>query len=97
LNYLNPAAFGTPALETYGSLGRNSLRTDPFHNFDFSLTRRFPIKELANLEFRADAFNLSNSVVFGGPQSTLGNANFGVITGTANTQRQVQFSMKLVF
>ncbi len=95
--YLNTAAFGIPAAETYGSLGRNSLRQPYFHNIDLSLTRRFPIKERANLEFRADAFNLSNSVVLGGPNSTLGNSNFGVITGTANSERQVQFSMKLVF
>ena len=97
LQWLNPAAFGVPALQTYGNLGRNSLRTPAFHNLDISLLRRFPIKDRANLEFRADAFNMSNSVVFGGPNSTLGNANFGVITGTANTERQIQFSMKLVF
>jgi hypothetical protein len=95
--YLNAAAFGIPAAETYGNLGRNSLRTPYFHNLDFSLTRRFPIKEFAGLEFRADAFNLTNSVVLGGPNSTLGNSNFGVITGVANSERQVQFSMKLTF
>jgi hypothetical protein len=97
LIYLSPAAFGVPALETYGSLGRNTLRTDSFHNLDVSLTRRFPIKEQVNLEFRADAFNVSNSVVFGRPNNTLGNSNFGVITSTANTQREIQFSMKLLF
>lgn len=97
LQWLNPSAFGVPALETYGDLGRNSLRTPYWHNLDVSLLRRFPIKERANLEFRCDFFNMSNSVVFGGPQSTLGNANFGVITGTSNTQREIQFSMKLLF
>jgi hypothetical protein len=97
LQWLNPAAFGIPALETYGNLGRNSLRSPAFHNLDISLLRRFPIKERANLEFRCDFFNMPNNVVFGGPQSTLGNANFGVITGTANTQREIQFSMKLRF
>ncbi len=95
--YLNPAAFGTPAQGTYGNLGRNSLRTNSFHNLDLSLTRRFPIKERFSLEFRADAFNISNSVVFAQPQRTLGNRNFGIITSTANTERQIQFSMKLLF
>jgi hypothetical protein len=94
--YLNPNAFAVPANQTYGNLGRNSLRTPFSHNFDLSLTRQFPI-ERANLEFRADAFNMSNSVVLGGPNSTLGNSNFGIITGTANTERQIQFSMKLIF
>jgi hypothetical protein len=103
LVYLNPNAFGIPVSATttqvgsYGDLGRNSLRTDPWHNLDMSLTRMFPIKERTNLQFRCDFFNLSNSVVFGGPNNVLGNANFGIITGTANTQREIQFSMKLLF
>jgi hypothetical protein len=103
LVYLNPAGFGSPVQATatqagaFGNLGRNSLRTDPWHNLDVSLTRMFPIKERTNLQFRCDFFNFSNSVVFGGPQSTLGNANFGIITGTANTSREIQFSMKLLF
>jgi outer membrane receptor protein involved in Fe transport len=95
--YLNTAAFGVPAPYTFGNLGRNTLRTDSWKNLDLSLTRRFPIKERLNLEFRADAFNISNSVVFAQPDSTLGDANFGVITGTANNPREVQFSLKLLF
>jgi len=95
--YLNASAFAIPAAATFGTLGRNTLRNPFFHNFDISLTRRFPIMEKANLEFRVDAFNMNNSAVWGGPASTLGNVNFGQITGTAVTERQVQFSMKLVF
>ncbi|MGA7411258.1 MAG: hypothetical protein WBW33_12280, partial [Bryobacteraceae bacterium] len=101
LNYLNPAAFASPTVATatqvgaFGDLGRNSLHTDSYHNFDMSLTRIFPIKERANLQFRCDFFNLTNSVIFGGPQSTLGNPNFGVITGVANVSREIQFAMKL--
>jgi len=103
LQYLNPNAFGIPLTATttsggaYGTLGRNSLRAPFFHNLDMSLTRLFPIRERTNIEFRCDLFNISNSVVLGIPNSTLGNANFGVITGTANTQREVQLSMKLRF
>jgi hypothetical protein len=103
LQYLNPNAFGIPISATttqvgsYGNLGRNSLRTDAAHNLDMSLTRMFPIKERTNLQFRCDFFNISNSVIFGGPQNTLGNANFGIITGTANASREIQFSMKLLF
>lgn len=103
LQWLNPAAFGTPVQATltqvgaYGNLGRNSLRTPYWHNLDISLLRHFPIKERTNLEFRVDDFNMSNSVVFGQPQSTLGNANFGAFSSTATSSREIQFSMKLVF
>jgi hypothetical protein len=97
--YLNTTAFGVPAPYTYGNLGRNTLRTPFAKNLDLSLTRRFPIKELMNLEFRADAFNISNSVIFGQPDNTLGDANFGVISSLANgtNPRQIQFSLKLLF
>jgi hypothetical protein len=95
--YLNPSGFAVPAAATFGNLGRNSLRAPWSHNLDVSLLRRFPITEKGNLEFRVDAFNMSNSVIYGGPNSTLGNSNFGIITGTSDTERQIQFSMKLVF
>jgi hypothetical protein len=103
LQYLNPAAFGSPTVANattvgaWGNLGRNSLRTPNFQNFDMSLTRIFPIRERLSLQFRCDFFNLTNSVILGGPNSTLGNPNFGLITGTANTSREIQFSMKLSF
>lgn len=95
--WINPAAFATPAPYTYGNLGRNILRTDSTKNLDLSLIRRFPIKETSAVEFRADSFNLTNTPVFDQPQSTLGNANFGVVTRTRNTARELQFSLKLVF
>jgi len=101
LQYLNPAAFGSPAVANattvggFGNLGRNSLRTDDFKNFDMSLTRIFPIRERTNLQFRCDFFNLTNSVMFGAPSSSLGNPNFGLITGTSNQSREIQFSLKL--
>ncbi len=95
--YLNPAAFGEPAIGTFGNLGRNSLRTDSYRNFDMSLTRQFPIKEKINLEFRADAFNLCNFVVQGQPDSNIGDTNFGLVTGAGNSPRVIQFSLKLLF
>lgn len=101
LQYLNPAAFGSPTVANattvgaFGDLGRNSLRTPDFKNLDVSLSRLFPIKERATLQFRCDFFNITNSVVLGQPNNTLGNPNFGLITGVNNTARQIQFSMKL--
>jgi outer membrane receptor protein involved in Fe transport len=98
-NYLNQAAFAVPANATFGNLGRNTFRGPAEKNLDLSLTRNFPIKERLNLLFRADAFNLTNSVILGNPGNTLGNANFGVITGLAQgtAERQIQFSVKLMF
>jgi hypothetical protein len=43
-------------------------------------------------------FNLLNRVVFGGPNTTLGDPNFGlVINSQANTQRQGQAQLRFDF
>jgi len=95
--WLNPAAFAVPANYTFGNLGRNSLRTDWTRNLDLSLCRRFPIQDKATFEFRAEAFNLTNTAIFGKPNSTINAANFGRINSTRNTARQLQFALKLLF
>lgn len=43
-----------------GNLRRNSGRTNPFYRTDLSITRSFRIKERANVELRADFFNVFN-------------------------------------
>jgi hypothetical protein len=95
--WINPAAFATPPNYTFGTLGRNSLRSDSTKNFDFSVVRRFPFLERYAFEFRADSFNLTNTVVYSAPQSTLGNPNFGVVTSTSNQARELQFALKFLF
>ena len=59
----------------------------------------FRLAESVNLQFRAEGFNIPNHPVFGNPNTTFGNANFGTITQTAGsyTPRQIQFALKLLF
>jgi hypothetical protein len=95
--WLNPAAFAVPANYTFGNLGRNSLRTDWTRNLDLSLFRRFPIKDKATFEFRAEAFNLTNTAILGKPNNTINAANFGRINSTMNTAREIQFALKFLF
>jgi hypothetical protein len=95
--WINPAAFAIPPQYTFGTLGRNSLRSDGTKNLDFSLFRRFPVTETAGFEFRAESFNLTNTAIFDVPNNTLGNPNFGVVTKTRNDPRQLQFALKFVF
>jgi len=97
--WINPAAFATPAPYTFGNLGRNTLRSDSTKNLDLSVVRRFPFLERYAVEFRADSFNLTNTAIFGTPNRTLGNPNFGVVTSTRSgaAPRQLQFALKFVF
>jgi len=95
--WINTKAFAIPSPYTFGDLGRNSLRSDWYRNLDLSLFREFPIENRVNLEFRAEAFNATNSVVFAAPGNVINGPNFGVVTSTANTPREVQLGLKLLF
>jgi Carboxypeptidase regulatory-like domain/TonB dependent receptor len=108
VNYLNPAAVATPAIGTYGNMGIGTIRAPGFWEWDQSITREFPLRERTRLEFRAEAFNLTNSVRLGAPSSTV-SGTYGQITGDQPTTgagtgigassgaRIIQFAMKLVF
>jgi len=95
--WINTSAFVTPAPFTFGDMGRNSLRSDWYRNLDLSLFKGFTIKDQMQVEFRAEAFNALNQVVFAAPGNTINSPNFGVVTSTANTPRQLQLALKLTF
>jgi hypothetical protein len=95
--WFNTNAFAIPVPYTFGDLGRNSLRSEWFRNFDCSFLKRSPITDRAQLEFRVEAFNALNDVVFAAPGNVINGPNFGVITSTANTPRQLQLALKLSF
>jgi len=95
--YFNPAAFASPALYTFGNLGRNALRGPGFKNFDLGLFKNFFITERFRLQFRAEAFNAFNNTNFSNPGSSFGTPTFGRSTSTQNAQRSIQMGMKLYF
>ena len=81
---------------------RNSLRGDGFFNVDLGLGKRFkmPFNEKHSIQFRVEAFNVTNSVVFDVNQISLslGDQNaFGKYNGTLNTPRVIQFSGRYEF
>ena len=87
----------------FGTLGRNTFRGPAYYNFDYSLIKTTPIGrrrsglEAADLQFRAEFFNLFNIVNMGLPANTIKGSGFGVISKTAGTSRQIQFSLKLIY
>jgi hypothetical protein len=94
--WFNTAAYQAPAQYTYGDVGRNTLRSDWYRDFDLSLFRRFSIKE-TQAEFRAEAFNFTNTTVWGVPGATLNSTTFGQVSSTASTQRELQLAVKFYF
>jgi hypothetical protein len=96
--WFNTAAFAIPAKYTFGTSGRNILRSPAYWNLDGSLFRRFPFwGESRAVEFRAEAFNLPNTVILNTPAHNISDPNFGVITETQNSARILQFALKFVF
>ena len=61
-----------------------------------SVSRAFNFRESQRLEFRVEAYNVTNSFRPGQPNATLNNANFGVIR-TSLDPRILQFALKYVF
>jgi len=91
-----------PNQGVFGTLGRDTFRGPGFHNFDMALIKDTPFgkrgnRELANLEFRAEFFNIFNIVNFGLPSNTVLGSGFGIISHTAGSSRQIQFSLKLIY
>jgi hypothetical protein len=94
--YLNPAAFGQPALGALGTMGRTNLTVPYDWQFDMALSRVFRFRESQSLEFRAEAYNVTNSFRPGIIDTVLSSSNFGKIR-TALTPRIMQFALKYLF
>lgn len=111
--WLNPAAFAQPPVATtigqtgYSVLGggQEQARGPHFTNLDSSILKNFPITESVYVQFRAEAFNTTNTPPFSQP----GNLNFtnlkggfSSITSTKNSNgnngaRTLQFALKLYY
>jgi hypothetical protein len=95
-NYFNVSAFALPAAGKNGTMGRNNVVGPNTWGLDMALSRTFQVREGQRLEFRAEAFNLTNSLRKGNPGLTLNTNTFGQIT-TAADPRIMQFALKYVF
>ncbi len=83
--FADPADSGdTPR---FGTCGSNVLRGPGLINVDMGVFRRFQPTEGLSIQFRAEAFNISNTPHFNNPNSNVASSGFGVVTGMANTGR----------
>jgi hypothetical protein len=97
--YFDSTVFTAPAPYTFGNTTRflSALRGPGVANFDVSLFKNIPLRERISLQFRAEAFNIANRAEFGLPNTQIGSAAAGVITTQANSPRDIQLALKLVF
>jgi len=86
------------ATNFYGTTGRNIIHGPLQRDLDISLTKYTTIHDNVKLEFRAQAFNITNTPTFANPASDVGTTStFGVITATVGNPRILQFVAKLTF
>jgi hypothetical protein len=98
--YFNPAAFTQTPQFAFGNVSRYlpDVNNPTSANVDTSIEKSTSIRERMRLTFRAELFNATNHVVFGGPTTSVTSATFGkIVLSQNNSPRQVQFSLRLGF
>lgn len=102
-HWFNPCAFADAPAGQLGDAQRTPLYGPRFVNTDFSAIKNFPIHESISLQFRAEFFNLFNHAQYylqggaTGMQDTDALSSVGVVNGTVNNPRLVQFALRLSF
>jgi hypothetical protein len=95
-NFLNPAAFTNNPVGTFGNAQKGEFVGPQYVDWDTSVFRNFPVyKDLVNLQFRAEFFDVLNHTNFLDPTATY-TSSFGRITGS-NDPRIGQLALKLIF
>jgi hypothetical protein len=107
---INPGAFALAPAGVNGNAPRNFLRGFGAWQMDLAVRREFPLYERLRLQFRAEAFNVSNHPNFGHINTFVGEAGFGQASSTLSQSlgvlsplyqmggpRSMQFALKLIF
>jgi hypothetical protein len=107
-SYFDPNAFAPVTAVRFGNTGKNILRGPGLFNLDLSLFRNFAVTERFKLQFRAEAFGVTNTPVFANPAATVSSAtrntdgSIRALNGyteitSASGERQFRFALKLFF
>lgn len=106
--WFNTSAFTLNQPLTFGDAGRNIITGPSFKNVDFALMKMTRVTEAANIEFRAEFFNIFNHPNLALPGNIESAPNFGVISQTPDVAqnnvglgsggpRLIQFGLKFSF
>ncbi len=81
----------------YGNAGVSLFDAPANKTWDFALFKEFRIREGHKVQFRWESFNFLNTPQFSAPSRSLGAADFGRISGTIISNREMQFGLKYLF
>ena len=101
---IGTAAFAQPAIGTIGNMRAANITGPGYWKLDLGLSRIFQPRERQQLEFRAEAFNVTNSLLRGDPiasslnltSPTFGQITNSLVVGQSNA-RIMQFALKYSF
>jgi hypothetical protein len=82
--------------QRFGTSGRNILNGPGLASLNFALMKKFPIRELGTLQFRAEAFNATNHTNFNMPNRNVNALTAGVIDA-AGPARIFQAALRFDF
>lgn len=100
--YFNTAAFTNNAAGTFGNSGKNIMFGAREFTADAAIMKSWSLGEETRLQFRWEAFNVTNHPSFGNPTGDYGNTvgwgNYGIIGNVGNVSpRVMQGALKLTF
>jgi hypothetical protein len=94
--WFNTAAFTNAPQFTIGTSSRNPVRGPGLQEADLMLGKTFWVTERYSIEFRAEAFNVTNTPPLSDPNGSFGSPAFGTITSAGNP-RDFEFAAKVHF
>ena len=86
--WYDPTAFGQVRQARFGTAPWNVLPSPGIINLDMGIFRRFQIGERFNVQFRGEAFNVTNTPHFNAPVSDVANSRFMEITSVRGIGRE---------
>jgi len=98
--WFNTSCFTFPGNYAFGNESRvdPTLTSQGINNYDFAAMKSTNLwGERANVQFRAEFFNIFNRVQFAPPVTQQGSSNFGEILSQVNQPREIQFSVRVNF
>jgi hypothetical protein len=100
--FFDTSAFARVTEVRFGNTGRNILRGPGVVNLDLSLFRTFNLSDRYKLQFRAEAFNVSNTPHFANPENDVNSSDFGKVLETngdaaMGRSREFRFGLHLTF
>jgi len=96
--WFDPSSFAQPTgLGVLGNMKRFQFSGPGFFNLDAAVFRNFPIGERLGMEFRAEAFSVTNTPQFSLPNTSLTSNDFGHIRSVDGGNRSMELSAKFTF